>query len=77
MRQESSDLEGELVSEMKYFDIVRLFQLMIRYSLLIHAEWNRSNNVLVGRLYNNIGEKFRWIATGELFLPDTGQVILI
>lgn len=30
--------------------------------------WNRSNNVLVGRLYNNIGDKFRWIATGELFL---------
>jgi hypothetical protein len=30
--------------------------------------WNRSNNVLVGRLYNDIGDKFRWIATGELFL---------
>lgn len=32
------------------------------------AVWKRSNNVLVGRLYNDIGEKFRWIATGELFL---------
>jgi len=32
------------------------------------AVWHRSNNVLVGRLYNNIGDKFRWIATGELFL---------
>jgi hypothetical protein len=30
--------------------------------------WNRSNNVLVGRLFNDIGDKFRWIATGELFL---------
>jgi Putative porin len=32
------------------------------------AVWNRSNNAVVGRLYNNIGDKFRWIATGELFL---------
>jgi hypothetical protein len=32
------------------------------------AVWNNSNNVLVGRLFNNIGDKFRWIATGELFL---------
>jgi len=32
------------------------------------AVWHRSNNVLVGSLYNNIGDKFRWIATGELFL---------
>jgi len=32
------------------------------------AIWKRSSNVLVGRLYNNIGDKFRWIATGELFL---------
>ena len=32
------------------------------------AVWNRSNNALVGRLFNNIGNKFRWIATGELFL---------
>ena len=29
--------------------------------------WKNSNNVLVGRLYNNIGSKFRWVATGELF----------
>ncbi len=32
------------------------------------VKWNRSNNALVGRLYNNIGEKFRWIATGELYI---------
>lgn len=32
------------------------------------AAWNRGNNVLLGRLYNNIGDKFRWLATGELYL---------
>jgi hypothetical protein len=30
--------------------------------------WRNSNNVLVGRLFNNIGDKFRWIATGEMFI---------
>jgi hypothetical protein len=29
---------------------------------------NRVSNVLIGKLYNSIGEKFRWIATGELYL---------
>jgi hypothetical protein len=32
------------------------------------ASWNRGNNAIVGRLYNNIGDKFSWLATGELFL---------
>ncbi|MCX6301184.1 MAG: putative porin [Bacteroidia bacterium] len=32
------------------------------------ARWDKSNYVLVGRLYNNIGEKFRWNAKGELIL---------
>ena len=32
------------------------------------AKWNRGNNALVGRLFNSIGEKFRWVATGELFI---------
>jgi hypothetical protein len=32
------------------------------------ASWKNSNNALVGRLYNDIGDKFRWIATGELFI---------
>jgi len=31
------------------------------------AIWRNSNNVLVGRLFNNIGNKFRWVATGELY----------
>jgi Putative porin len=29
---------------------------------------NLSNNAVVGRLYNRIGDKFGWLATGELFL---------
>ncbi len=32
------------------------------------AVWKRGNNVLVGRLFNDIGDKFRWLVTGELFL---------
>ncbi len=32
------------------------------------AIWHRGNNVLVGSLYNRIGDKFRWIATGELYV---------
>jgi hypothetical protein len=32
------------------------------------ASWTRSNNLLVGRLFNNIGNKFRWGAEGELYL---------
>jgi hypothetical protein len=32
------------------------------------SAWPENNNVLVGRLFNNIGEKFRWGANGELFL---------
>jgi hypothetical protein len=30
--------------------------------------WNRTNNAVVGRFYNSIGDKFNWVATGELFL---------
>jgi hypothetical protein len=30
--------------------------------------WKNNNNILVGKLYSDIGDKFRWIATGELFL---------
>ncbi len=50
---------------------------IIRYSQIVPthdttfadtATWNRSNNVIVGRLFNNIGDKFGWLATGELFL---------
>lgn len=30
--------------------------------------WKRSNNAIVGRLFNDIGDKFRWLVSGELFL---------
>ena len=29
--------------------------------------WKNSNNILIGKLYSDIGDKFRWVATGELF----------
>ncbi|MBK8883198.1 MAG: hypothetical protein IPN67_12690 [Bacteroidales bacterium] len=32
------------------------------------AKWRQMNNALIGRLYNGIGEKFRWYVTGELYL---------
>ncbi len=32
------------------------------------AVWHKSNNVLLGSLYNNIGESFQWKARGELYL---------
>ncbi len=50
---------------------------LFRYSQIIPAhstdfsdtvKWNRSNNVLVGRLFSDIGKKFRWIVNGELFI---------
>ena len=31
------------------------------------AVWRNYNNVLIGKLFNDIGKRFRWIATGELF----------
>jgi len=49
---------------------------LFRYTQIIPADsvpasdsavWRNNNNVLIGKLYNDIGEKFRWIATGELF----------
>jgi hypothetical protein len=48
----------------KYYSIIPVHYLL-------HANksvWHQSNNVLVGRLFNNIGDKFRWVASGELFL---------
>ncbi len=32
------------------------------------VNWKRYNNAVVGRLYNDIGDKFRWQATGEFFV---------
>jgi hypothetical protein len=50
---------------------------IFRYSQMTRADsvqlsdkvlWRNGNNVLIGRLFNSIGDKFRWIASGELFL---------
>jgi hypothetical protein len=35
---------------------------------VIAGIWKRGSNVLVGKLYSDIGEKFIWTADGELFL---------
>ncbi|MBK7131474.1 MAG: putative porin [Bacteroidales bacterium] len=59
----------------KYSQIVPMKDSLLKGDTVV---WNRSNNVLVGRLYNNIGDNFRWLATGELFLTGyrSGDVIL-
>ncbi len=51
-------------------ELFRYSQIMPTHdtTLADTAVWHRSNNVLTGRLYNDIGEKFRWVATGELYL---------
>jgi hypothetical protein len=50
---------------------------LFRYSQIIPThdsntvdtvKWNLSTNAIVGRLYSNIGGKFRWNATGELYI---------
>ena len=35
---------------------------------VIAGIWKRGSNILVGKLYNDIGGKFMWAADGELFL---------
>lgn len=32
------------------------------------ARWNNSSNAIVGRLYNRIGDKFGWEASGEIWM---------
>ena len=32
-------------------------------------ELNKSSNILIGRLFNSIGDKFQWLTTGELYIP--------
>jgi hypothetical protein len=47
------------------------FNHIVPVPYILHSnpsEWHRGSNALVGRLLNNIGEKFRWLATGELYL---------
>jgi hypothetical protein len=54
-------LRNELL---KYIYIIPVHLTLKANTYVVH----KSSNVLVGRLYNNIGDKFRWVATGELFL---------
>lgn len=51
-------------------EIFRYYQVIPTHDTLLSelSRWNKSNNALVGRLFNSIGEKFRWVATGELYL---------
>jgi hypothetical protein len=51
-------------------ELFRYSQIIPTHDTLLAdtATWNNSSNAVVGRLYNNIGDKFRWIATGELYI---------
>ena len=51
-------------------EILRYSQIVPTHDTMFAdtAVWKRSSNALVGKLFNNIGEKFRWTATGELYL---------
>lgn len=51
-------------------ELVRYSQIVPTHDSLLSdtLTWKKTNNVVVGRLYNNIGDKFRWTADGELFL---------
>jgi len=49
------------------FNYFQLFPSVNKHSGDI-SENARSNNAVVGKLYNNIGQKFGWIADGELYL---------
>lgn len=51
-------------------ELFRYSQIIPTHDTLLAdtAVWHRHNNVLTGRLFNNIGDKFSWTATGELYL---------
>jgi hypothetical protein len=51
-------------------ELIRYSQIVPTHDTLLAdtAVWHKHNNSLVGKLYNNIGDNFRWTATGELFL---------
>jgi len=51
----------------RYSQIVPTHDTLFADTLL----WKRNNNVVVGRLYNNIGNNFRWVADGELYLSGS------
>lgn len=49
---------------MKYSQIIPTHDTMFADT----ASWKRISNAVLGKLFNNIGDNFRWLATGELFL---------
>jgi hypothetical protein len=51
-------------------ELLRYSQIIPTFDTLYSASFarRRGNNALVGRLYNNIGDNFGWIANGELFI---------
>jgi hypothetical protein len=51
-------------------ELFRYSQIVPTHDTLLAdtSVWRRSNNVLLGKLYNDIGDLFRWVATGELYL---------
>jgi hypothetical protein len=52
-------------------ELFRFSQIVTPYNsapLSVLAIWKRGSNVLVGKLYNDIGGKFIWMADGELYL---------
>jgi len=50
-------------------ELLKYSQIIPTHDTLLSdtATWKKNNNILIGRLYNNIGDKFRWMATGELY----------
>jgi hypothetical protein len=51
-------------------ELFRYSQIVPTHDTLLAdtSVWHKHNNVLIGKLYNNIGDKFYWMTTGELFL---------
>ncbi|HBE40720.1 MAG TPA: hypothetical protein DDW27_05870 [Bacteroidales bacterium] len=51
-------------------ELIRYSQIIPTHDILLADTMalRKSNNAVVGRLFNDIGDKFRWSANGELFL---------
>ena len=50
----------------RYNQLTQLPVSPVRDTMLI-PNLKNSNNIILGRVFNNIGRKFRWVATGELY----------
>jgi hypothetical protein len=51
-------------------EIAGYSQIVPTHNLLLAdtVKWKNSSNAVLGRLYNNIGDNFGWVATGELYI---------